>query len=206
MTRPTLLRKESFVRSLWKNGLGHTDQIAIEPVGSDLRSGNYLWRISSASISNASDFSLFPDHDRALVILSGAGVKLIHEDDGFQDSTELPPLTPYEFPGDIRSRCELLDGPVKDLSVFFRKGEVSATLDVVRLDGDSVWNWEPRAAWSFIFAVQGDFEVAMDEDRIETLTAGDAFHTVSDGVESQAIYPVVPHLGGSTLVSIKLWR
>jgi len=81
---------------------------------------------------------------------------------------------------------------------------MSASLEVVRFDEDSVWNWEPRAAWNFIFAVQGDFEVAMDEDTIETLTAGDVFHAVHDGVES--LYPVVPHVGGSTLISIQLWR
>jgi environmental stress-induced protein Ves len=203
---PIHLPKSSFARSLWKNGLGHTDQIAIEPPGADLRSGNYLWRISSAWITNASDFSLFPDHDRALVILSGAGVRLTHEDEGFVDTNELPPLEPYEFPGDIRSRCELLDGPVRDLSVFFRKGIVSATAEVVHVDGESVWNWDPSATWNFVFAVRGNFEVCTAEGVTETLGEGDAFRADGTEGEDASSYPIVPHSGDSVLIVVRLWR
>ncbi len=200
-----MISKNTFTRAQWKNGLGYTDQIAIEPAGSDLRAGNYLWRMSSASIANASEFSIFPDHDRALVILEGAGVRLFHTDEGFEDSVDLPPLEPYEFPGDIKSRCELLDGPIRDLSIFFRKGVVSASVDVIRIEADTVWNWENRAAWNFIFGVRGDFEVCTSEEVTETLASGDAFRV--DGTESgEASYPVVPHGAGSILVSLSLWR
>jgi len=205
---PLHLPKSAFVRSLWKNGLGYTDQIAIEPTSADLRSGNYLWRISSASIMNASDFSLFPDHDRALVILSGAGVRLTHTDDGFSESVELPPLEAYEFPGDIRSRCELLGGPVQDLSVFFKKGEVNASLEVVRVESDSVWSWKPRANWNFIVAVHGDFEICTSEGVTETLTQGDVFRVDVDGeVEADDFeFPVVPHADNSSLIQIEIWK
>jgi environmental stress-induced protein Ves len=204
VNRPTLIPKESYIRSLWKNGLGHTDQIAIEPAGSDLRTGNYLWRMSSAAITSASAFSLFPDHDRALIILSGAGVRLVHEVDGFEDENELPPLEPYEFPGDIASRCELLDGPVQDLSIFFRKGVVGASIEVVRFGEDTVWNWEPHASWDFIVAVQGAFEVAVAEESVETLAAGSAYRFDGGKGSDSSSFPVVAHAPGSVLIAIQL--
>jgi len=202
VTRPLLLPKETFVRSLWKNGLGHTDQIAIEPPSSDLRSGNYLWRISSASITQASAFSIFPNHDRALVLLSGSGLKLIHTDEGFEESVELPPLEPYEFPGDIQSRCELVDGPVQDLSIFFQKGLVSTEIEVIPVALDSVWNWNPTATWNFLFAARGNFEVCTEEASTETFSMGSAFRAET----SEESYPVVPHGAESVLISIRLWK
>ncbi len=202
MTQPIHLPKNTFSRSSWKNGLGHTDQIAIEPVGSDLKAGNYLWRISSAMITQASPFSIFPEHDRALVILSGAGLKLIHTDEGFEEAVELPPLEPYEFPGDIKSRCELLDGPIQDLSVFFKKGIINASVEVIRVEAESVWNWTPTATWNLIFAVRGNFEVCLKADQTQTLPQGDAFR--SEGTEEA--FPIVPHGSESILISIGIWK
>jgi len=209
---PTLIPKSAFIRALWKNGLGYTDQIAIEPPTADLRLANYLWRISSASITNASTFSVFPDHDRVLVILSDTGVRIIHTDDGFEDAQEVPPLEPYEFPGDIQSRCELLDGPVKDFSVFFRKGEINATVEVIPLNEETVWKWEPTAHWNFIFSARGNFEVCTEDGVTQTLVEGDAFrldsasNDFSDGIEENLFYPVVSHGNHSSLISIRLWR
>lgn len=199
--------KSQFARSLWKNGLGYTDQIAIEPKDSDLRKGNYLWRISSAAIENASDFSIFPDHDRALVVLSGAGLHLAHRDveNDYEDAIDLPPLEAYEFPGDIQSSCRLIDGPVKDLSVFFKKGVISAAIDIVTLDGETPWLWTPEAHWNFVFAARGNFEVASSADSTETLLSGDAFLAEVRNAETET-YPIVPHEAGAVLITVQLWN
>lgn len=199
--------QSEFARSLWKNGLGHTDQIAIEPKDADLRKGNYLWRISSAAIENASDFSIFPDHDRALVVLSGTGLHLSHRDveNDYHDTVDLPPLEPYEFPGDIQSSCKLIDGPVKDLSVFFKKGVISASIEIVSLDGESAWNWAPEAHWNFVFAARGNFEVASTEEETETLMKGDAFLAENANADPES-YPIVAHEAGAVLISVRLWN
>lgn len=209
MNQPILLPKSAFTRSLWKNGLGHTDQIAIEPPSADLKKGDYLWRISSATIAQASPFSVFPDHDRALVILNGTGLKLVHTDEGFEEAVELPPLEPYEFPGDIQSRCELLDGPVRDLSVFFRKGMVSTSIEVIRIPEETAWDWIPEARWNFLFSVRGNFEVCTEGDQTETLLEGDGFQNSNSPetatAEAHATYPVVPHGSDSVLIHISIW-
>lgn len=208
MPRPILLRKDTYLRSRWKNGLGYTDQIAIEPADADLRLGNYLWRISSASIENASDFSLFPDHDRALMVLSGAGLRLFHQDveHDFDDTIELPPFEPYEFPGDIKSRCELVDGPVQDLSIFHRKGVVGASIEVIRFDGETTWDWAPQGQWSFLFAARGKFEVAVTDSEMESLQTGDSLRSdlgTSSYLES---FPVAAHEANSIALAICLWK
>jgi environmental stress-induced protein Ves len=207
---PLYLSKSEFLRARWKNGLGYTDQIAIEPVGADLKASNFLWRMSSAQISDSSDFSIFPEHDRTLVVLSGGGVKLTHTADGFSDEVELPLFEPYDFPGDIRSRCDLLEGPVTDLSVFYRKGEVSASVEVIPFSDASVWSWEPRADWNFLFSARGDFEVCTAEGETRTLWAGDALRidsVVDSSTDSESFgFPVVPHIAGSVLIQISIWN
>jgi environmental stress-induced protein Ves len=113
-----VIARENFKRTPWKNGLGWTDQIAIYPEGSELRRGDFDWRVSTARISQSADFSIFPNHDRVLVVLEGNGVRLAHQ---FEpgEAPEIVVLQKdgvYEFPGDIPTRCDLVsgDGPPRD--------------------------------------------------------------------------------------------
>ena len=155
-----LIPKDTYRRARWKNGLGFTDQIAIFPESADLVRGDYLWRISSATIERSSDFSLFPHHDRLLAILEGDGMRLTHQiEPGVEDSTELPPLQAYEFPGDVPSRCELLGGAIVDLGVLIRRGEVEGSLEVERLPAEGPLEWQPRGKWNFLHAVRGAVEI-----------------------------------------------
>ena len=199
MTEPTRIAQKDFVRSRWKNGLGYTDQIAIEPPQADLRLGNYLWRVSTAQIESSSDFSVFPNHDRLLVILSGGGVRLSHldEENGFAETVDLPQLEPYEFPGDLKSRCELTSGAVKDLSVFFRKG-MSAGAEIVHLQAEQIWSWEPQGRWNLIFVLRGSLQVQVQDLDI-TLSEGEALR---QDVNSPATLNAGP--SGSDLILIHL--
>lgn len=153
MNTLSILTKNSYRRSTWKNGLGFTDEIAIHPPGSDLRRGDYLWRLSSARIEQASAFSIFPNHDRILSVLEGAGIRLYHrfDEETPEELTELNSGVSYEFPGDIQSRCELMAGPVQDLSVFFRKGEVESAMEVIELPENEVHEISIQSRWTFVF-------------------------------------------------------
>ncbi|NBS41943.1 hypothetical protein EBS80_04795 [bacterium] len=55
-----------------------TDEIAIYPEGASLAKGDFKWRLSSARIESASSFSMFPMHDRVLVVLKGHGIRMAH--------------------------------------------------------------------------------------------------------------------------------
>ena len=153
------IEPSQYQRATWKNGLGFTDQIAIHPPGADLRRGDFLWRISSARIERSSPFSAFPEHDRILVVLEGEGVRLSHDfgEGGESDRVDLPALEPYEFPGDIATHCELMGGPIRDLSIFINKGRVSAMADVHRIDEEV--HLEPQAATIFVHVVRGAIEL-----------------------------------------------
>jgi environmental stress-induced protein Ves len=160
MPTPTILRKENYKRSTWKNGLGHTDEIAIYPPGANLGQGNFLWRLSSARIENAAPFSVFPAHDRVLVILKGKGLRLTHtfEEGADEEMVEIGPLEPYEFPGDVPSRCELLGGAVTDFSVFLRKAEVEPLIEIRELAEEEEIEIETEGKWNFVFLMEGQVE------------------------------------------------
>jgi environmental stress-induced protein Ves len=153
-----VISQESYKRAAWKNGLGVTSEIAIHPENASLKEGNFLWRLSSARVEKASPFSEFPFHDRALVILEGAGIRLFHtfEPGEPPELVELPPLEPYEFPGDVPSRCELTNGPITDLSVFIRKAEAEALTEVLRVEPGESRDWHPEGRWNFLFVARGE--------------------------------------------------
>lgn len=152
------LRSADYARTPWKNGLGFTDQIAIHPPKADLRRGDFIWRLSSARIERASPFSPFPQHDRVLVILSGAGVRLTHtfEEGADPEVVELGPLEPYEFPGDVPTHCELRDGPVVDLSVFFAKG-LDAQVEALEIRAGETTTISFDGSVGFVFNAGGEF-------------------------------------------------
>jgi hypothetical protein len=158
--RVSLLRPSDYQRTPWKNGLGYTDQIAIEPPGADLRRGDFLWRVSSARIERESPFSVFPNHDRVLVVLEGAGLSLAHtyEEGEAPELVELPPMEPYEFPGDVPTHCALPDGPIRDLSVFFAKGRAAVQAERLDLEEGIVYPLELQGTTLFLFVAEGELE------------------------------------------------
>lgn len=207
-----LVPKSSYKRTAWKNGLGYTDQIAIHPQSADLRRGDFLWRISSAQIEMSSPFSIFPEHDRILVLLKGKGLRLSHliEEGEPEEVVELPLFTTYDFPGEIKSRCELLDGGVTDLSIFIRKGVIEAQTDVVNLSADQPFEWIPQGRWNFIFnageevTCTGPSSAAPSSPRADPLKTGDALRIENtDPNSASEVLTLTSNL--SNVILISLW-
>ena len=103
----------------WKNGGGVTREIAASPRGAGMDA--FDWRVSIAEVASDGPFSVFPEIDRTLTILSGDGIAL--EVDG--QPHELLPGRPFGFPGDSPASARLLGGPVTDLNVMSRRGKVA---------------------------------------------------------------------------------
>lgn len=95
--------------TLWKNRKSVTRELLRHP-----ETDNYDFRISCADIETDTDFSLFPGYDRALVVWQGNGISL--------DELELPALEPHYFSGEKPHHAKLINGPVRDLGVIFKKG------------------------------------------------------------------------------------
>ncbi|MFE3560252.1 HutD family protein [Streptomyces sp. NPDC059193] len=122
-----VLRAAGRTATAWKNGGGVTREIAARPEGAG--TGDFAWRASLAEVAADGPFSAFPGVDRTLTLAEGAGMDLTvagaHRlvDERF---------APQDFAGDEPTDCRLLDGPVVNFNVMYRRGAAPAETAVVR--------------------------------------------------------------------------
>ena len=110
----------------WANGLGTTAVIARAPDTDD-----WAWRLSIADVVADGPFSSLPDVDRWIAVATGAGMVLTV--DG--EPTSLTPSSgAFAFDGGATTSCRLLDGPIHDLNLMFRRGCATGWLEVVTTD------------------------------------------------------------------------
>ena len=98
----------------WKNGLGTT--LELFRINTP-HSQEFELRISKATLSNDGPFSLFPNIQRALSIVSGNGVILNMSG---RESIHLNTESDFFiFDGDEKIDCHLNDGPCTDFNIFW---------------------------------------------------------------------------------------
>jgi uncharacterized protein len=141
---------EAFQAMPWRNGGGTTWEIARGRFDSErLAEGEWHWRLSLAEIAVDGPFSVFPNIDRLLTVLTGDGLELSL---GAAPARILRALDAIAFPGEVNVSCRLLAGPTRDLNLMVdrrlaryaagltRPGEMArlapaAVLLVLALDG-----------------------------------------------------------------------
>jgi environmental stress-induced protein Ves len=146
----TLMRhlpEHEYRRVRWKNGLGWTTEIAVDPP-----EGEWDWRISIATVDADSEFSRFPGIDRSLLVLDGGGMVLDVEGQG--TFTLFADGSPLAFSGDVSTSSRLLAGPTRDFNVMTRRGVVSHALRRQTLAGSLVLA-RGTASWLLIHVVDG---------------------------------------------------
>lgn len=121
--KKSLIPFEQFKIMRWKNGAGVTAEIAIEPADAKLDDEDFEWRLSSARIEGENTFSKFPGYDRLLTVLSGPGLLL--------NSEELGPFEMYSFPGEEIIECSLIEGPVEDLGIIFKRSRYRCSMKIL---------------------------------------------------------------------------
>jgi environmental stress-induced protein Ves len=152
MSLPYVLAPADYRRMPWKNGGGHTWEIAADPPGSDLAS--FAWRVSVAAVERDGPFSPFPGVERTLVLLAGHGMRL----SGTGAPVELQaPFEPVTFAGEAAIDCALVDGPTRDFNLMVRRSCASAQLLVVRDRGEPM----PRASTYVCYAASGACECVL---------------------------------------------
>ena len=122
----------------WKNGGGLTREVAVHPSGSDFSS--FDWRVSIAEIAAPGPFSVFPEIDRRMVVLSG---RLTLAIDGAAPLTLTAESPAVAVAGDVAAFAEPHGGPVVDLNVMTRRGRCIAEL--ARLELRSPTRLEPES-------------------------------------------------------------
>lgn len=110
----------------WKNGLGRTREIAIQPSADG--GADFLWRVSVAEVDSAAPFSAFPGVDRTIVLLDGAGFTLSL--DGRHEHALTTPFEPFHFPGEAGVTVALAGGPTRDFNLMVRRAYARGELQV----------------------------------------------------------------------------
>ncbi len=152
---------ERHVEQRWRNGAGSTIEIAREPAA-----GDFTWRLSMAAVQESGAFSLFPQVDRTLLLLEGAGMEL---DFGPHGRVTIDrPFVPVAFAGDWTTSCTLLDGPVRDLNLMVDRRVARADVRVLNA-GDT----RPAAAITLLYALHGDSHVSVEGRATEQLAQGE---------------------------------
>ncbi|MBN8629656.1 MAG: HutD family protein [Rhodobacterales bacterium] len=99
------LTPADYTRQPWKNGKGTTTELwRLE------RDGQFLVRLSRASVVEDGPFSLFPGIERNLTVLTGAGFRLT----GPGLNLRCDPLEPVAFPGDVEVTASETGGRQSD--------------------------------------------------------------------------------------------
>ncbi len=109
-------------KTLWKNGAGVTQEL--------LRLGEepFELRFSVAQVTNDGPFSIYPEHDRVLLLLEGR-LQLFRT----KDNILLNTFEPFYFSGDEVITSKLLTGKSRDFNVIYRKG-IKVEVEVLKLD------------------------------------------------------------------------
>lgn len=179
----------------WKNGGGHTHEIAVHPEGAGTAA--FVWRVSVAEVAQDGPFSRFPGVDRTLVLLAGNGVRL----EGAGDPLDLrAPYEPVTFAGEAELDCVLTDGPVRDFNLMVRRDSATGEIIVVREGGQAI----ARALAYVCFAAAGASEcliagyppltVAAEHSlvvQVDPGTAPPALHVYPTSAHSVALVAVI---------------
>jgi environmental stress-induced protein Ves len=111
----------------WKNGLGVTREIAVEPEGATM--DDFTWRVSIADVDTASPFSRFPGIDRTIVLLEGDGFTM--RLDGESEHALTTPCVPFAFAGEAAVDVALAGGATRDFNLMVRRGVARGAVDVM---------------------------------------------------------------------------
>lgn len=162
-----LIRYADHTEMSWKNGAGRTREIIREDDGAEL-----LWRLSLATVTKGGPFSLFPGLDRIIVLIEGQSMTL-HFEDG--ETVSLSPVVPRRFSCDRPLHAHLPNSQqCRDLNLLFRKGDVDAQAQSIKLSGSLQLGW-PEVDVAICFAIDGIVLVSAANESPNLVCPGDTF-------------------------------
>lgn len=109
-----IIEADAIAPTAWKNGGGSTRTLLALP-----NEDGWHLRISMAEVAGDGPFSPYPDVERWLSLVEGAGMQL----EFAQQTVDLTPLDPpLRFDGAAAPFGRLLQGPVRDLNLMNQGG------------------------------------------------------------------------------------
>lgn len=146
----------------WKNGLGRTRELALEPAGAGM--SDFDWRVSIAEVDTAAPFSAYAGVDRVIALLDGDGFTM-HLGDGHVHRLTTP-HAPFAFAGETPVTMTLAGKPGRDFNLMLRRGRVRGGIAVWRDAGTQV----PGDGVALVYCARGRID-----SHEGALTAGDAW-------------------------------
>lgn len=154
----------------WKNGLGTTTEIAIDPPDAAL-GGRFRWRLSIAAVQGSGPFSAFPGYERTIMLIDGHGMDLAVGDEAPQRLDR--PFEPFVFSGDAPTECRLLAGPIHDFNLMVDRSLLRSQTQVWRLE-TAARSIDPSSADYIVHCFDGAVDLADPlTDRACRLGAGE---------------------------------
>ena len=184
--KSSLLRWLDYLKMPWKNGLGTTQQICIEPPVADFRKDTFTWRLSSALIQQSCAFSIMPGYSKTIILLPssfpdtpvpaathgssvknvaelkehhGHQLKLRHQDQVTHHVVK--PLTPYKYDSELETSCEV-HRPCRDLTLILNRDRVDAEISIEIIDQSQDYNKLLLATWTLVFCVEGRIKLSIE--------------------------------------------
>lgn len=160
----TIISPVEFKKIPWKNGLGETTELAIS-AGDSV--ADFSWRLSIASVVEPGVFSDFSGYYRQLILISGAGITLTHDELHTDCLVQL--LDVAAFDGGCHTVGSLHHGPIHDFNVMVKKGVYQATVNtyvnnnIVNIDACEL---------CFVYGINTEIELREKTDTGHHLPAG----------------------------------
>ena len=166
----TIIRFAELKAVPWKNGLGITREIAVEPPGATME--DFLWRVSIADVDTASPFSSFPGIDRTIVLLEGDGFTMTL--DGEHEHALTTPCVPFAFAGEAQVEVTLAGGATRDFNLMVRRGAMRGAIEVMH--GPMRLTFDSDTA--LVYLARGDADI--DGTATRPMHAGDSVRGVGE--------------------------
>ncbi|MCB9876798.1 MAG: HutD family protein [Planctomycetes bacterium] len=135
----------------WRNGLGQTREVAIDPPDGSVERG-FRWRVSCAGVAADGPFSVFPGVDRSLWLVRGDGVEL--DVDGRRVLLDQR-WQRVDFAGEAPVHARLRGGPIDDLNVMVRRSDVLADAALLELSEGATAPLSLPAGQHVLLGLQG---------------------------------------------------
>jgi len=123
----TVIPATQFKTVPWKNGLGHTTELAINDGGN---LDGFDWRLSIASVVSNGEFSNFSGYQRNLVLIEGSGLTLDHQNGDIDSLINL--LDIARFNGGCKTIGTLSNDAIKDFNIITNEETVNVEVACYR--------------------------------------------------------------------------
>jgi len=161
------LKASDYPLQTWKNGQGTTLELAVD------EKTPYRWRLSSATMIGASEFSLYEGYQRALILLGPGPLHLRHEGAGHRS---LASFEVYSFSGDLKTKAELI-GAAQDFNVWAKHGEARASVFAMNLKDQERVDFPLKGDEHFIYCVEGSLSLfERNTDHTYQVNPGEMLH------------------------------